>query len=191
MSAIRAVSGNHVESVQRSASSAKLRVFFNRPGTTVAFVAVHTSCPAGPEARAAMRGLEVALSTARPCLCVRMDRRWLHEALGRHRLHMLAGVVWGTTIQHSAACLRHDSGGGLARARNAAGLPLRTARLGDVCRDRPGGHSRVLSDRFRHRVAVPQRSPDWLEEGLAAARALAVLTAPPYVFTRDGSSLGP
>src|SRR5262249_27711115 len=88
------------------------------------------------------------------------------------------GVLGGllrARLQHHPPRLRHDRGGGPGRARRAAGLSLRTRRLGDLCRLRGGWHPRVLSGRLRAGPAVPPGPPDRLEEGLAAATDLAVL----------------
>ena len=62
----------------------------------------------------------------------------------------------------------------------ALGLPLvyHSGRPGSEIyhRRRPRRHSRLLSDRPRHRLAVSPRTADRLEEGLAVAAAGAILT---------------
>src|SRR5262249_10968500 len=97
-----------------------------------------------------------------------------HETRRRVALHLL-GRLLRNPIQHRPARLRHDSPGGFDRARRAARLLFRRARLADLSRLWIAGHSRLLPGRLPPPAAVPHRAPHPMEEGLALAPPVAVL----------------
>src|SRR5262245_38772191 len=89
-------------------------------------------------------------------------------------LAVLGRRLWS---QHGASHVRHDPRAGFNRTWGAAGVLRRAGRLGNL----PGlwiaRHSRLLSSGFRPRAAVSQRTAHGLEEGLALAPPMAVLTS--------------
>src|SRR3954447_10382854 len=97
-----------------------------------------------------------------------------HEASRCVALRML-GRLLRHPIQHRPAQLRHDTRGGVERARCAARVLLRPGGVGKVARLRLAGHSRLLSRRLGYGAAVSQRPADRLEEGLAPPAPVPVL----------------
>src|SRR5262249_56387259 len=119
-----------------------------------------------------------------------MDRRWRHEASCCVAVGVLGGLL-RVAIQRCSARLRNDRRAGRLRARRAVGLLLRAARLGNLHRLWLAGDTRLLSGRFRHRLAIPQRASDGVEEGLAPAAPMAVLIIGACAWVRSRSSTFP
>src|SRR5262249_56439156 len=108
------------------------------------------------------------------------SRLW-HEARHRVAMHLL-GRLLRDPIQHRSPRLRYDAQGGIDRARRAAGLLRRRARLGDLSRLRIAGHSRLLPGPLPPPAAGPQPAAHPLGKGLAPAPTVAA----PKPLTRDG-----
>src|SRR4051794_11618767 len=71
--------------------------------------------------------------------------------------------------------VRHDARGSRAARRGAAGLPLRSARLGALYGGADVDRAGLVSGRYAHHPAIPPRPVDGLAARLADA-ALSILT---------------
>src|SRR5262249_59880158 len=103
------------------------------------------------------------------------SRLW-HEARHRVAMHLL-GRLLRDPIQHRSPRLRYDAPGGIDRARRAAGLLRRRARLGDLSRLRIPGPSLLLPRRPRPPPSDSQTASPRVGTRVGAAPPRAALDA--------------